>query len=205
MRIFNRLSIPIVFLGVLLSYLNPYLSILIAYPIVLSLLRRFKILKDFDEFQLKMESEGYFYGFIVFFIMAILFFMEGKMNRDQIMSILLFPLLVKALTLALSTMDRRKGILSISWAMCLILITFSLLSHGFTVEGIIEILPPIFLVILSYIAIRFRFVGLVHFGIGVYLMNLYLSRMKGYGMFITMILLVLPIFSIGILSLREEE
>lgn len=194
-----------IILGVSLMHLNPWFIIFIFLSILPSILRSFEILKDLDERELLIEEKsGNLALIITIFLVILSISLNLEFKGDSLLLFILSPIIFRAVIFKVLTSERKKSISYIGRILGLLIIIFSLLSHGFSPEGFLESVLGVLIIIFSELSKKFRLLSVLFFLIMIILF--YFSFRNGIriNMLISFIILSVPLLSLGILAFKEE-
>lgn len=171
-----------------------------------SILRSFKVLKDLDERELFIEEQSGNLSMIITVILVMISIgLNLEFKDDSLLLFVLVPIIFKAVIFKTLTSPRNNSIFYIGRVFGLLIISFSLLSHGFSLEGFIESIFGIIIIILSELSIKLRFIGILFFLMIIILFNFSFRNGLKLNMLITFIILSVPLLSLGILALKKED
>ncbi|MBO8161648.1 MAG: hypothetical protein H0Z24_08435 [Thermosipho sp. (in: Bacteria)] len=140
-------------------------------------------------------------------IIASIFFISCNINitRDVFYFFILFPLVLKNLLYIGYILEREKVIKRTGYIIFGVLIVFTLLSHGFTFETLIESLPWFFILFSTFVAIRYRIIGFVLFFLSFSVVTYFAFRSELNAVkLLVYSLLGIPLLFLSIQSLRKE-
>lgn len=148
-------------------------------------------------------------------IMTILLISFGafgvNINSDILNILITTGFILKNVLAADKLLKRNQVIKWTGYTIAGLLASFTLLSHGLSLEGLIELLPAIYIFIATRIALRWRVAGSVmFFGFAALALFEFLQSLAKSGIFLpgriaVMALLVFPVAYLGFQSLRKEE
>ncbi|QTA38066.1 hypothetical protein JYK00_00510 [Thermosipho ferrireducens] len=186
--------------------LNRWFSILYFVPIFIEVYKDM-FSKRTDEFErlLKYKTSNITL-YVMIMISALFLLFSLKATNDIFYFYILFPLLLKNLLYIGYIYQRNKVIKVTGYTLFAILSAFTLLSHGFTLEGLMEfIFLPLLLLISTWIALRFRWIGSILFSGWFLVLSFFIFRNEfNVVKILVYSLLGTPLLFLGIQSFRKE-
>ena len=201
------LELSFVVLAALLTTLNRIFALLYIVAIVIDVVRDF----HHDEMVRFYRSRANTYTLAIlgiFFSFLIAF--SEKINLDMLNTFVVFGFIIKNLLSADRILERNKLIKWVGGLFGILVLLFTLLSHGFTAEGFIESAIGFYVLFATFVALRWRFVGFAMFSAiaGFFLYFFIKSLAKGVfttGKIVTLLFVIFPLVYLSIQSLRREE
>jgi len=201
------LEVSFVTLAALLTSLNKIFALLYIGAIVIDVIRDF----HHDEMVMFYRSRANTYTLAIlgiFFSLLIAF--SKKVDLEAMNAFIVFGFILKNLFSADRILERNKLIKWVGGVFGVLEVSFALLSHGFTLKGLIESSIGIYVLLATFIALKWRFAGFAMFsGItGFFLYFFIKSLSKGVfttGKIGTLLFVIFPLVYLSVQSLRREE
>jgi len=119
-------------------------------------LRTLRVIPEFDEREKAIDNLSSNIALGISFVLAIFYIvMKYILTIDGAISFILVPFVAKAVFFSGFTLERRQSISIIGRSAGLILVGFALLSHGFSMAGLIEMLPGTVILVCTELSVRY--------------------------------------------------
>ncbi|SHE57721.1 hypothetical protein SAMN02745164_00727 [Marinitoga hydrogenitolerans DSM 16785] len=117
----------------------------------------------------------------------------------------LFPLLLKNILYIGYIYERKKVIKRTGYTIFLILFMFTILSHGFSIETLIQLIPWLLVLLMTWISIKYRILGsILFFFAAIFFTFLIFKRRFDYVGILVYSLIGIPLIFLGFQTLRKE-
>jgi len=122
-----------------------------------------RVIPGFDEREKAIDNLSSNIALGISFVLAIFYIgMKYTLTIDGAISFILVPFVAKAVFFSGFTLERRPSISIIGRSVGLIFVGFALLSHGFSMVGLIEMLPGVVILVCTELSVRYRWFGLTY-------------------------------------------
>ncbi|RKX49107.1 MAG: hypothetical protein DRP38_03515 [Thermotogae bacterium] len=143
--------------------------------------------------------------YAVISVTVVLFVLSIKLNNDVLFLYTLFPLTLKNMLAAGRSWERKRVILVTGLSISVILLAFTLLSHGFSLDTLIESIMPVIFLITTLIALKWRRTGsILYLLVFLSLTVLIFRNGVNLGKIITFTLLGVPTIFLSVQSLKRD-
>ncbi|MCD6239329.1 MAG: hypothetical protein J7K51_08445 [Thermotogae bacterium] len=208
MRIFISLTeLMVGVVAILLALINPTFILLYFFVFLRVILHILGLIKELDEREAQIENLSGNVAFFTSVIIAILFLaMNVVVKREILYLFLLIPPVLKTLFFIFFTSSKRTILNLVGIPLGTLLLSFALLSHGFSVEGFIESIPGIFVLFLTWLGGKFNLVGGIGFYIYASVFFYFCFRLPpiNAGKVLVFALVGVPIIFLGTTCMRKE-
>jgi len=202
MKILGLLEMALVVLAVLLSTQTAMFALLYIPAFLIEIY--FDITLD-EMMRYYRRRSGVETLYSILFLVMILEIVGMKSSIEVFNLLIVFALLLKNSLVVCYTMNRRNALARIGYTVSALLFLFVLLSHGISLDTLIESVLPLSIFVSTVLALKFRYVGsLAFFSLSALFTTLSLNRGKGIGGLTVFLLLVIPLVVLGFQSLRKE-
>lgn len=194
-------------IAILLASINPMFILLYFLVFLRVILHALGLLRELDERELQIENLSGNVAFFTSVTMAILLFaMNVEIEREFLYLFLLIPTILKALFFLFSTSSRRFILNLVGISLGILLLFFALLSHGFSIEGFVESILGILVLLLIWLGKRFNLVGAIGFYIyaSIFFYFCFRSSPMNIGKILVFALIGIPLIFLGTTFLRKE-
>jgi len=143
--------------------------------------------------------------YAVISVTVVLFVLSIELNNDVLFLYTLFPLMLKNMLAAGRSWERKRVILVTGLSISVILLAFTLLSHGFSLDTLIESIMPVIFLITTLIALKWRRTGsILYLLVFLSLTVLIFRNGANLGKIITFTLLGVPTIFLSVQSLKRD-
>jgi len=207
MRKMGVMELSFVIVGVLLSGLWSWAILLCLGAFLGVLLRSFGVVRDMDEREEYIDRLATYFSLIVAMLLTMIFFaVYRRPNRDIFYAIILIPLLVRSLIFVIMTYPRESFVSITTKVYGSLLLLFALLSHGFSVDFVVESLPGVVIILMGILATRFKKWAVCFWVFaGIVLYFFMRSPIISVAKVITMVLLIVPLALLGITAFTRSD
>ncbi|OQY08355.1 MAG: hypothetical protein B6I29_05570 [Marinitoga sp. 4572_148] len=199
------IEIVLLFLITVLVSINFWFSLLYLIVVLIEIYKDVfsKNIDEMDRYLRYKTSNITLY--IIIGISAFFLTMDFVPEKEILIFYTLFPLLLKNLLYIGYMFNREKVIKRTGYTIFLILATFTLLSHGFSVVTLIEMLPWLLILLATWLAVRYRILGVIlFFGAAAFLTYLIFKNEIDSAQILTFSLIVTPLLFLGFQTIRKE-
>ncbi|WP_459996311.1 hypothetical protein [Marinitoga arctica] len=199
------IEISLLFLITILVSINFWFSLLYLIVILIEIYKDIfsKRVDEMDRYLRYKTSNITLYiliGATAFFLT-----MDFIPEKEILIFYTLFPLLLKNLLYIGYMFNREKVIKRTGYTIFLILSIFTVLSHGFSIVTIIEMLPWLLILLSTWLSIKYRILGAtIFFGAAGLLTYLIFKSEVDSAQILTFSLIVTPLLFLGFQTLRKE-
>jgi len=200
------IEIALLFLITVLVSINFWFSLLYLIVVLIEIYKDVfsKNIDEMDRYLRYKTSNITLY--IIIGISAFFLTMDFVPEKEILIFYTLFPLLLKNLLYIGYMFNREKVIKRTGYTIFLILATFTLLSHGFSVVTLIEMLPWLLILLATWLAVRYRILGVIlFFGAAAFLTYLIFKNEIDSAQILTFSLIVTPLLFLGFQTIRKER
>ena len=201
------LELSSVVLAALLTSLNKIFALLYIVAIVIDVIRDFHHDEMVRFYRNRANTYtlsilGIFFSFLIAF--------SKRVDLEAMNAFIVFGFVFKNLLSADRILERNKLIKWVGGVFGILEILFALLSHGFTVEGMVESMIGIYVLFATFIALKWRLAGFAMFSAitGFFLYFFIKSLAKGVfttGKMGTLLFVIFPLVYLSVQSIRREE
>ena len=191
-----------------LAVVSKWFFLLYILPLAVDIVRDLRADEMVSFFRTRANAQT----LLIMTVLLISFGVFGININSDILNILITTgFILKNILAADKLLKRNQVIKWTGYTMAGVLASFTLLSHGLSLEGLIEFLPAIFIFIATRVALRWRVAGSVmFFGFAALALFEFLQSLAKSGIFLpgriaVMALLIFPVVYLGFQSLRKEE
>jgi len=143
--------------------------------------------------------------YAVISVTVVLFVLSIELNNDVLFLYTLFPLMLKNMLAAGRSWERKRVILVTGLSISVILLAFTLLSHGFSLDTLIESIMPVIFLTTTLIALKWRRTGsILYLLVFLSLTVLIFRNGVNLGKIITFTLLGVPTIFLSVQSLKRD-
>jgi hypothetical protein len=144
-------------------------------------------------------------GYIVIGLSAVFLSLDIIPEKELLIFYILFPLLLKNLLYVGYMLNREKVIKRTGYTIFLILTLFTVLSHGFSIVTLIEMMPWLLILLATWIGIKYRIIGsIIFFGAAGVMTFLIFRNEIDSAQILTFSLVATPLLFLGFQTIRKE-
>ncbi|MFO7883131.1 MAG: hypothetical protein R6U52_11425 [Kosmotogaceae bacterium] len=169
-------------------------------------LRMIGVIKGLDEREKYLDRLSSNITVIVVLLMAMFIIAIGmELTRDVVLSFILITIITKASFFAGFTFSREKVIAYIGRVMALIYLGFVILSHGFSIDSLIQSIPGIIFLVLTELSRKWRWPAAGFIGYIALISYYYVPKLANPAFLMTYLLLTIPVIVITVRTFEKIE
>jgi hypothetical protein len=197
------IEITLLIIITLLVSLNYWFSLMYLIILIIEIYKDKNAIDEMDKYLRYKTSNITLY--IIIGVSAFFLTTDFVPAKELLIFYTLFPLLLKNLLYVGYMLDREKVIKRTGYTIFLIIALFTVLSHGFSVVTLIEMMPWLLILLATWIGIKYRIIGSIIFfsASGVLTYLIFRNRINS-AKILTFSLVVTPLLFLGFQTIRKE-
>lgn len=169
-------------------------------------LRLLGIIRELDEREKYLDRLSSNITVVVVLMMAMLIIaLKMELNRDMVLSFVLITIVTKASIFAGFIFSRERVITYIGRVMALIYLGFAILSHGISVDFLVESIPGIIFLVFTELSRKWRWPAIGFVAFIALISYIYIPQLLNPALFMTYLLLIIPIVVLTIRAFQKIE
>jgi len=189
----------------LIQTISPWFSFLFSGLFLFPLLRAFGVIRDLDEREKAIDNLSSNIALAIVFVLAMFYIGMGyEVGIDGFISFILIPFTAKAVFSAGFSLSRKQAISIIGRSVGLIFIVFAVLSHGFSIITMIEVIPGIAILIVTELSKKSKWFSIGYLAFIVVATIVYIDNFDRVTMVMVYSLFVIPFSFLFVRSLSSD-